>query len=189
MGHQARTTRPKRCVGGKSESGTKGRASIGIRCPPRKADWEFGETVCSTKLVDQRSCRGVAPRCWSKAPRAFLTRFCRNPGSRSKLAIPCSSSVAELTWIVPPPTRSSVANDAHRRVVHKKAGRRLTPCGIDLCTINHAKGRSRFCAHALHFDTLRDERTGDENRLLSHFSLSLLAPLDRRIGKRGAGRD
>src|SRR5437764_575028 len=47
----------------------------------------------------------VAPRCWSKAPRAFLTSCCRNPGSRSKLAIPCRSSVAKLTWIVPPPTR------------------------------------------------------------------------------------
>jgi len=37
--------RPKRCVGGKSESVTKGRAKIEIRCPPRKPDWEFGETV------------------------------------------------------------------------------------------------------------------------------------------------
>jgi hypothetical protein len=41
----------------------------------------------------------VAPRCWSKAPRAFLTSFCRNPGSRSKLAIPCRSSLAELTGL------------------------------------------------------------------------------------------
>ena len=57
MMHPASTTRPKRCVSGKSESVTKGRANIGIRCPPPKADWEFGETVCSNKLVDQRSCR------------------------------------------------------------------------------------------------------------------------------------
>src|SRR6266536_6201929 len=57
MVHPARTTRPKRCVGGKSESVTKGQGNIGIRCPPRKADWEFGETVYSTKLVNQRSCR------------------------------------------------------------------------------------------------------------------------------------
>ena len=33
------------------------RANIGIRCPQRKADWEFGETVWSNNLVDQRSCR------------------------------------------------------------------------------------------------------------------------------------
>jgi hypothetical protein len=88
MMHPAETTRPNRCVGVKSESVTKGRSNIGIRCPPREADWEFGETVCSNKLVDQHSFGVVAPR-------AFLTSFCRNPGSRSKLAIPCRS-VAEL---------------------------------------------------------------------------------------------
>ena len=58
MMHPARTTRAKRYVGGKLESVTKGRGNIRIRCPPRRADWEFGETVCSNKLVDQRSCRG-----------------------------------------------------------------------------------------------------------------------------------
>jgi hypothetical protein len=57
MMHPARTTRSKRCVGGKSESVTKGRGNIGIRCLPRKADWEFGETVCSNELVDRRSFR------------------------------------------------------------------------------------------------------------------------------------
>jgi hypothetical protein len=64
MMHPARTTRPKGCVGGKSESVTKGRGNIGIRCPPREADWEFGETVCSNKLVDQHSFGVVASRCW-----------------------------------------------------------------------------------------------------------------------------
>lgn len=82
-----------------------------------------------------------------------------------------------------------MANDAHRRIVHESACCCPTPCGIDLCTINHANGRNRFCAHALHFDALWNERTGDENRLLSHFFLSLRAVLDRRIGKQGAGRD
>src|SRR5438067_166486 len=88
-----------------------------------------------------------------------------------------------------PPTRSSVAKDTHRRIVHERAGRRLTPRGIDLPTIDHANGRNRCCAHAPHFDALRDERTGDENRLLNHFLPSLRADLDRRIGKRGTGRD
>src|SRR5437870_6864406 len=93
---------------------------------------------------------------------------------RSNLAIPCRTSVAELTWIVRPPTRSSVANDAHRRIVHESACRRSTPCGIDLPTRNDANRRNRCRAHAVHFDALRDERTGDENRLLSHFFVSLL---------------
>jgi len=82
-----------------------------------------------------------------------------------------------------------VANDAHRRVVHESACRRPTPCGIDLPTINHAKGRNRCRADAAHFDALRDKRTGNENRLLNHLFLSFRADLDRRIGKRGAGRD
>jgi len=82
-----------------------------------------------------------------------------------------------------------MANDAHRRVVHESACRRPTPCSIDLCTINHAKGRNCFCAHASHFDALRDKRTGDENHLLSDFFVSLRTPLGRRIGKRGAGHD
>jgi hypothetical protein len=181
MMHPAKTTRPNRCVGVKSESVTKGRSNIGIRCPPREADWEFGETVCSNKLVDQHSFGVVAPR-------AFLTSFCRNPGSRSKLAIPCRS-VAELTWIVPPPTRSSVAKDAHRRIVHKSARRRPTPCGIDLPTINDTNGRHCCRADAAHFDSLRDERTGDENRPLNHFFLSFRAGLNRRIGKQGASGD
>ena len=94
-----------------------------------------------------------------------------------------------IDWIVPPPTRSSVANDAHRRIVHKSARRRPTSCAVNFPTRNDANGRNRFCAHALHFDALRDERAGDENRLLSQFFVSLLAPLDRRIGKQGAGRD
>src|SRR6266496_1500847 len=111
------------------------------------------------------------------------------PQSRiaQRIAIPCRSSVAELTWIVPPPTRNSVANDAHRRIVHESACRRPTSCGIDLPTINDANGRNRFCADAAYFDALRDERTGDENRLLNHFFLLFRGSLDRRIGKRGAG--
>src|SRR6476620_9841228 len=104
-----------------------------------------------------------------------------------------SNSMSQLSrridWMVPPPTRSSVANDAHRRIVHKSARRRPTSCAVNFPTRNDAKGRNRFCAHALHFDALRDERAGDENRLLSHFFLALLAPFDRRVGKRGAGRD
>src|SRR6478672_1203193 len=94
-----------------------------------------------------------------------------------------------IDWIVPTPTSSSVANDAHRRIVHKSARRRPTSCAVNFPTRNDANGRNRFCTHALHFDTLWDERTGDENRLLSHFFFSLPAPFDRRIGKRGAGRD
>jgi hypothetical protein len=187
--HPARTTRPKGCVGGKSESVTKGRGNIGIRCPPREADWEFGETVCSNSSLISAAVGVVAPRCWSKAPRAFLTSFCRNPRIAQQIGDSVSQLSRRIDLDCSAPTRSSVANDAHRRVVHESACRRPTPCGIDLPTINDANGRNRFCADAVHFDALRDERTGDENRLLSHFFVWLRAGLDWRIGKRGAGRD
>jgi len=112
---------------------------------------------------------------------------------QSRIAQQIGDSMSQLSCRIDldctAPTQRSVAKDAHRRVVHKKAWRRLTPCSIDLPAINHANGRNRCRADAAHFDALRNERTGDENRLFSHFFLSLLAPLDRRIGKRGAGRD
>jgi len=147
-----------------------------------KADWNLAKPSAQISALISAALRGLH-RDVGKVPRAFLTRFCRNPRSRSNFAVPCRSSVAELTGLFRRQLGGSVANDANGRVVHESACRRPTPCGIDLPTINHANGRNRFCAHALHFDTLRDERAGDENRLLSHFFLSLLAPLDRRIGK------
>ena len=82
-----------------------------------------------------------------------------------------------------------MAKDAHRRVVHKKAWSRLTPCSIGLPAINDANGRNRCRADAAYFDSLGDERTGNENGLLNHFFLSLRVGLHRGIGKRGAGRD
>src|SRR5437762_7024040 len=189
MMYPARTTRPKPASAENRRAPQRARAISELGVLHARQIGNSEKPSAQTSSLISATVGVVAPRCWSKAPRAFLTSCCRNPGSLSKLAIPCRSSVAKLTWIVPPPTRSSVANDAHRRVVHEGACRRPTPCGIDLPTINDANGRNRFCADAVHFDALRDERTGDENRLLSHFFLSLLAPLDRRIGKRGAGRD
>ena len=51
----------------------------------------------------------------------------------------------------------SMAKDAHRRVVHKKARSRLTPCSVDLPAINDANGRNRCRADAAYFDALRDK--------------------------------
>src|SRR5205814_8506491 len=189
MMYPARTTRPNTASTKNRKAFTKGRANIGIRCPRPKPNWEFGETVCSNKLVDQRGCR--------RGCTAMLVQGCAIISDKLlpqfRIAQQIANSMSQLSrridWIVPPPTRSSVANDAHRRIVHKSARRRPTSCAVNFPTRNDANGRNRFCAHALHFDALRDERAGDENRLLSHFLLSLLAPLDRCIGKRGAGRD
>ena len=187
--YPARTTRPKRSVDGKSESVTKGRPISELGLLHARQIGNSEKSSAQTSSLISAAVSVIAPRCWSKAPRAFLTSFCRNPGSRSKLAIPCRSSVAELTGLFRRQLGGSVANDAHRRVVNESACRRPTSCTVNFPTRNDANGRNRFCAHALHFDALRDERTGDENRLLSHFFLSLRARLDRRVGKRGAGRD
>jgi len=109
MMHPARTTRPKRCVGGKSESVTKGRANIGIRCPPRKADWEFGETVCSNKLVDQRSCRrgctamlvqGCASIPDKLLPQSRIAQQIGNSMSQlsRRMDVDCSAANSEAQW-------------------------------------------------------------------------------------------
>ena len=187
--HPAWTTRPNR-VGGKSESVTKGRANIGIRSPSRKADWEFGEIVCSNKLVDQRSCRRG---CTAMLVQGFAS-ISDKLLPQSRIAQQIGDSMSKLSGRIDldlfrRQLSCSVPNDTYRRIVHESACRRPAPCGIDLPTINHAKGRNRFCADAVHFDALRDERTGNENRLLNHLFLSLRASLDRRIGKRGGGRD
>jgi hypothetical protein len=99
----------------------------------------------------------VAPRCWSKAPRAFLTSSWRNPGSRSKLKIPCRSSVAELTWIVPPPTGSSVADHSQRWLISQSAHGRVPARLIDFGAIDHAKRRLRLCAHRRNLDAFWNE--------------------------------
>ena len=96
-----------------------------------------------------------------------------------RIDLDCSAANSEAQW---PMMRTEGSFTKAPGVVPR-------PVAIDFPTRNDANGRNRFCAHALHFDALRDERTGDENRLLSHFFLSLRAALDRRIGKRGAGRD
>jgi hypothetical protein len=97
MMHPSRTKRPKRCSGGKSESITKGRANIGIRSPPQGKLGILQKPSAQTSSLISAAVGVVAPR-------AFLTSFCRIPGSRSKLLIPGRSSVVELTWIIPPPT-------------------------------------------------------------------------------------
>ena len=109
MRHPARTTRPKRSVDGKSESVTKGRANIGIRSPSRKADWEFGEIVCSNKLVDQRSCRrgctamlvqGCASIPDKLLPQSRIAQQIGNSMSQlsCRMDVDCSAANSEAQW-------------------------------------------------------------------------------------------
>ena len=84
--------------------------------------------------------------------------------------------------------RKSVTDYTIRRIVDEGARGRLPSGPVDFMAVNNSNRRDRLGTYWLQFNTLWNKRTGDENRLLSHFFLSLLAPFDRRIGKRGAGR-
>ena len=189
MMYPARTTRPKPASAENRRAPQRARAISELGVLHARQIGNSEKPSAQTSSLISAAVGVVAPRCWSKVSRAFLTSFCRNPRIAQQIGNSMSQLSRRIDRIVPPPTRSSVANDAHRRIVHKSARRRPTSCAVNFPTRNDANGRNRFCAHALHFDALRDERAGDENRLLSHFLLSLLAPLDRCIGKRGAGRD
>src|SRR5438067_13569525 len=103
--HPGRTTRPKRCVGVKSESVTKGWGNIGIRCPPRKADWEFGETVCSNKLVDQRNCRRGCTTMLVQGSASISDKLLPQSGIAQQIGDSMSQLSRRIDWIAPPPTR------------------------------------------------------------------------------------
>ena len=94
MMYPARTTRPKRCVGENRRASQKAGAisELGVLHPR-----QIGNSAKPSAQLSSLISAAVGGLPAMLAPRAFLTSFCRNPGSRSKLAIPCRSSVAELT--------------------------------------------------------------------------------------------
>ena len=86
--------------------------------------------------------------------------------------------------------RRSVTNSdyADRRFVDKSARRRRPPGPVDLMAVNDSNRRDRRSADRLQFDTLRDERTGDENRLLFNILLTFGSLVDRGIGEHRSGK-
>ena len=89
--------------------------------------------------------------------------------------------------------RKSVTDYAHRRIIDQSARRRLPPGPVDFMAINNSNRRDCLRTDRLQFNTLRDKRTGDENRPLFNFLLTFGAWLARGIGERcsskHAGRD
>ena len=69
--------------------------------------------------------------------------------------------------------RKSVTDYAHRRIIDQSARRRLPPGPVDFMAINESNRRDRLRTDRLQFNTLRDKRTGDENRPLFNFLLTL----------------
>ncbi len=85
--------------------------------------------------------------------------------------------------------RSATNSDyAQRRLIDQNARRRTAPCLVDFTTINDSNRRDCRSADRLQFNTLRDKRTGDENRPLFNFLLPFGGLVSRGIGERCSGK-
>ena len=84
--------------------------------------------------------------------------------------------------------RRLVTDYADRRLIDQNARRRTAPCLVDFTTINESNRRDCRSADRLQFNTLRDKRTGDENRPLFNFLLPFGGLVSRGIGERCSGK-
>src|SRR5437762_12763940 len=125
--HPASTTRPKPASAENQRASQKAGAisELGVLHPRQIGN--LGETVCSNKLVDQRSCRRG---CTAMLVQGFAS-ISDKLLPQSRIAQQIGDSMSQLgrriDWIVPPPTRSSVPEYPHRRIVHESACRLSTP--------------------------------------------------------------
>ena len=72
---------------------------------------------------------------------------------------------------------------AHRRIIDQNARRRLSPGPVDFMAVNNSNRRDRLGTYWLQFNTLWNKRTGDENRPLFDFLLTLRSSVARGLGK------
>src|SRR5207249_6842234 len=79
--------------------------------------------------------------------------------------------------------RRSVSNYAHRGIVNESTRRRLPPGPVDFVAVDDSDRRDRLRTDRLQFDALRDERTGDENRLLFNILLTFGSLAHRGLGE------
>src|SRR6266496_4787115 len=77
--------------------------------------------------------------------------------------------------------QKSVTDYAHRGVIDQSARRRLPPGPVDFMAVNKSNRRDRLRAYWLQFNTLWNKRTGDENRPLFDFLLTLRSSVARGI--------
>ena len=71
----------------------------------------------------------------------------------------------------------------HRRVIDQSARCRLPPGPVDFMAVNNSNRRDRLGTYWLQFNTLWNKRTGDENRPLFDFLLTLRSLVARGLGK------
>jgi len=84
--------------------------------------------------------------------------------------------------------RKLMTDYSHRRVVDQSARCRLPPGPVDFMAVNNSNRRDGSRADRLQFNTLRNKRTGDENRTLFNFLLTFGGLVSRGIGKRCSGK-
>ena len=77
---------------------------------------------------------------------------------------------------------------ADRRFVDKSTRRRLPRGPVDFVAVDDSDRRDRLRTDRLQFDTLRDERPGDENRPLFNFLLAFRSLLNVGVGQRRPGK-
>jgi hypothetical protein len=77
-----------------------------------------------------------------------------------------------------------VTDHAHRGLIDESAWRCLPPDPIDFMTVNDSNRRDCRSADRLQFNTLRDQRTGDENRPLFNLLLPFGGLVSAGIGER-----
>jgi hypothetical protein len=103
----------------------------------------------------------------------------RKIGERHEKAADIRIGVAELTWIVSSPTRSSVADHPQRWFISQSSQGRMSAGLIDLDAIDNANGRHCLCANGRKLDAFRNERASHENEHL--FGLRLLRHSTNRL--------
>jgi hypothetical protein len=81
-----------------------------------------------------------------------------------------------------------VTDYADRRFVDKSARRRRPRAPVDFVAVDDSDRRDRLRTDRLQFDTLRDERPGDENRPLLNFLLAFRSLLNVGVGQRRSGK-
>ena len=84
--------------------------------------------------------------------------------------------------------RKSVTDYAHRRIIDQSARRRLSPGPVDFMAVNNSNRRDRLGTYWLQFNTLRNKRTGDENRPLFNLLLALRSLLNVGVSQRRSGK-
>jgi hypothetical protein len=86
------------------------------------------------------------------------------------------------------PTRRSVPDYTHRRLIDESARRRKSPGRVDFVAVDNSNRRDCRRADGAQLNALWDKRTGDENRPLFKCLLTFWSLLDLGVSKHRSGK-